>query len=385
MSEKRCLGCMLYKHNSPICEHCGHDERKTNAPHQLSPGTVLNNQYLVGRVLGQGGFGITYIGWDQFLGIPVAIKEFYPSGVVIRDSTRSSSVFLTSDKVSDRFVANRDRFVREATSLARLGRFSGTGSIVSIHNLVQANATAYIIMEYVDGSSIEDIRVNTPEMLSLEFMLELSIQLADALDYAWNAGKIIHRDIKPDNLLICHADKKLKLADLGLAGVNAGNTDEIVATPLYMAPEIAAGLGSTQMTSDIYSFGVMFYELSSGVPPFTGSIEELQRAHLEDIPEPLLVANPDLDPELARYIDSMLAKNPAERPQSWSEIKERLTAIKERLYSSQRYILPQFDERSKMTLNHNDGQAPRDAKWAWAIFAVILLAALLTVAFFLIF
>ena len=336
------------------------EEYTVSAPEELLGAEI--DGYRLESLLGCGSYGVVYLARHLMMDRLFAFKILQAEFSEDNDSIRV--------------------FFRESKTAAKLEH-------PNVVQAVQAGKTpeglCYFVMEYVDGSSIEDIRVNTPEMLSLEFMLELSIQLADALDYAWNAGKIIHRDIKPDNLLICHADKKLKLADLGLAGVNAGNTDEIVATPLYMAPEIAAGLGSTQMTSDIYSFGVMFYELSSGVPPFTGSIEELQRAHLEDIPEPLLVANPDLDPELARYIDSMLAKNPAERPQSWSEIKERLTAIKERLYSSQRYILPQFDERSKMTLNHNDGQAPRDAKWAWAIFAVILLAALLTVAFFLIF
>ena len=215
MSEKRCLGCMLYKRNSPICEHCGYDERKANAPHQLCPGTVLNNQYLVGRVLGQGGFGITYIGWDQFLGIPVAIKEFYPSGVVIRDSTRSSSVFLTSDKVSDRFVANRDRFVREATSLARLGRFSGTGSIVSIHNLVQANATAYIIMEYVDGIDMRAYMHRMGGTLTLEETLRLLLPLMESLEVVHN-NHIVHRDISPDNIMVL-PDGSTKLIDFGAA------------------------------------------------------------------------------------------------------------------------------------------------------------------------
>ncbi|MBO7253322.1 MAG: hypothetical protein J6V25_11935, partial [Oscillospiraceae bacterium] len=72
--EKLCLGCMQMKHNSPVCEHCGYDETKENLPHQLPAGTLLKNQYLIGRVLGQGGFGITYLGWDQHLSVPVAIK-----------------------------------------------------------------------------------------------------------------------------------------------------------------------------------------------------------------------------------------------------------------------------------------------------------------------
>ena len=94
MNELRCFGCMKLKKGRPECEHCGYDERRPNAPHQLQPGTMLQNQYVVGRVLGQGGFGITYIGWDSFLEIPVAIKEYYPNTVVTRNATVSASVYL---------------------------------------------------------------------------------------------------------------------------------------------------------------------------------------------------------------------------------------------------------------------------------------------------
>ena len=83
---KLCLGCMQMKHDEPVCEHCGFDERTENLSHQLPIGTLLQNQYLVGKVLGQGGFGITYIGWDQHLSIPVAIKEYFPTGYVNREN-----------------------------------------------------------------------------------------------------------------------------------------------------------------------------------------------------------------------------------------------------------------------------------------------------------
>lgn len=336
------------------------EEYTLSAPEELLGAEI--DGYRLESLLGCGSYGVVYLArhimMDRLFAFKILQAEFSEDN----DSIRG--------------------FFRESKTAAKLEH-------PNVVQAVQAGKTpeglCYFVMEYVDGSSIEDIRVNSPELLSLEFMLELSIQLADALDYAWNTRKIIHRDIKPDNLLVCRADRKLKLADLGLAGVNAGNTDEIVATPLYMAPEIAAGLGSSEMTSDIYSFGVMFYELSSGVPPFTGSIEELQRAHLEDIPEPLLVANPDLDPELARYIDSMLAKDPGARPQSWSEVKERLSAIKERLYASQRYPLPRVDEKSGRALSQNDANAPGNAKWLWIIVALIAAAALLTVILLLVF
>ena len=120
MESKRCYGCMQYKEDGPFCEHCGYDERRQNAPHQLPAGTVLQGKYLIGRVLGQGGFGITYLGLDMTLDIPVAIKEYYPTGVVTRECSYSHSVTLATGESDTRFVENRDRFLREARILAKL-------------------------------------------------------------------------------------------------------------------------------------------------------------------------------------------------------------------------------------------------------------------------
>ena len=240
----------------------------------------------------------------------------------------------------------------------------------------------YFVMEYVDGQTIEEIRVNTPERLSLEFLLDISCQLADALDYAWQSRRIIHRDIKPGYLLIT-ADRRLKLADLGLAGAGSRNDPgEIVATPLYMPPEVAMGLGSTDVTGDIYSFGVMFYELCAGIPPFAGSVESLQKAHISKMPPPLLTANPDLDPALARYIDSLLAKDPADRPQSWSDVKAFLTSTKERLFAPERYILPAVEEKDPEADRKAEKSRRETAAWYIVIvFTLVLIIALITAVF----
>ena len=92
MEKTRCLGCMREKTGGAVCEHCGFDENTRNESHQLAVGTVLKEQYQIGKVLGQGGFGITYLGWDLYLDIPVAIKEYYPKGMVIRENTMTMNV-----------------------------------------------------------------------------------------------------------------------------------------------------------------------------------------------------------------------------------------------------------------------------------------------------
>ena len=117
---KYCANCMHPLGEAPFCPHCGWDSRTQNLPHQLPCGTVLGDRYLVGRVLGQGGFGITYMGYDQLLDIPVAIKEYYPNGFVTRDSSHSTMVTDCGMAGSHVVEANRKRFLREAQSLAKL-------------------------------------------------------------------------------------------------------------------------------------------------------------------------------------------------------------------------------------------------------------------------
>ena len=144
MDFNRCYGCMKPKTEGDICAHCGYAQGSANALHQLPAGTVLQNQYVIGKVLGQGGFGITYLGWDQYLDIPVAIKEYYPTGMVMRESTISLNVADCGSDDGTRFRNNRERFLREAKMLAR---FSEVPEIVHIRNFFLANNTAYIISE----------------------------------------------------------------------------------------------------------------------------------------------------------------------------------------------------------------------------------------------
>lgn len=263
---------MQPKRNSPVCEHCGYDEGQCNLPHQLQPGTVLNNQYVIGRALGQGGFGITYIGWDQFLGIPVAIKEFYPSGIVTRDTTNSTSLFLYNDHAKDRFVASRDRFAREATSLARLGRSSGAANIVRVQNLVQANATAYIIMEYVDGIDLRRYMKRQGGVLTLEETLRLLLPMMESLEKV-HESHIIHRDISPDNIMVM-PDGNTKLIDFGAAHEvqqdEEGNqkSTEAILKYGFAPPEQYQRKGELGPWTDVYAMCATIYYCTTGkLPP----------------------------------------------------------------------------------------------------------------------
>ena len=140
MGTRRCYGCMNLTAEPHICEHCGHDLRTSNRSHALPAGTVLHGQYLVGKVLGQGGFGITYLGWDKVLDTPVAIKEYYPTGMVFRDCAHTNEISVLGEQMMIQFLENRDRFLREARIL---GKLEGVDEVVKIRNFFVENNTAY--------------------------------------------------------------------------------------------------------------------------------------------------------------------------------------------------------------------------------------------------
>ena len=301
-------------------------------------------------ILGCGSYGVVYLArhlmMDRLFALKILQEEF------------------SSDKEAV------ESFFRECRTAAKLEHPNVVQAIKAGRN---ADGICYFVMEYVDGSSIEDIRLHTPERLSLEFLLDISIQLADALDYAWTTRQIMHRDIKPGNLLVSRTGGELKLADLGLAGSGMSPDGDIVATPLYMAPEVAMGLRSREPASDVYSFGIMFYELVSGAPPFTGSVEKLQKAHVEEMPLPLINANPDLDPELASFIDTMLAKDPAARPGSWKEIKERFMLLKQRLFAPERFVQQELTDEICEEAPIDSSRGGKTALWYIGIVAALVL------------
>ncbi|MBR2373994.1 MAG: serine/threonine protein kinase [Lentisphaeria bacterium] len=326
----------------------------------ISPADLLGAEidgYRLVSVLGYGSYGVVFLArhllMDRCFALKILQAEFAEN----------------SDAVKEFFHESKMAAKLEHPNIVQAFKAGKT-----------ADGVCYFVMEYVDGCSIEDIRVNSPELLSIAFLLEISIQLADALQYAWDRCGMTHRDIKPGNLLIRNADRKLKLADLGLAATGTAAGDEIVATPLYMSPEVAGGKVTVAMTADIYSFGVMFYELSSGIPPFTGSVEELHDAHLNKLPPPLLSVNPDLPAELASFIDSMLAKDPAARPQNWQIVKKRFAQLKDAYF----YHPPAAAAAPEICCDGKEALQKKNPLPGYIILAAVLIVILLALVIFVI-
>ena len=192
-----CISCQGHI-DSPVCPHCGYPVRPQNESHQLPVGTMLRNRYQVGKVLGQGGFGITYVGRDTLLETTVAIKEFYPSGMVNRRNDVSTRVECLTEKMAPHYARSKERFLREAKALVR---FRSIPEVVDLLDFVEENDTAYIVMEYVRGVDLAKYIGMKGGKLSPQETFRLLRPVMEALAKVHKGG-IIHRDISPDNIIL---------------------------------------------------------------------------------------------------------------------------------------------------------------------------------------
>jgi DNA-binding transcriptional regulator YhcF (GntR family) len=253
---------------------------------------TLGAQYEILRLLGQGGVGMVYLARERLLERLVAIK-------VLR------SEFVSAD--------TKERFVREARTAAKLMH----AHIVPLYSFGQAGDTLYYIMGYVEGESLESLIQRSGRIDAIETR-RILVEVADALDYAHRNG-VVHRDVKPDNILIERESRRAILTDFGIAKLAATQstltqTGMIVGTPLYMSPEQAAGDSLIDGRTDLYSLGVIGYRMVSGKLPIEGSsAQDVMRRHVMQEPQPLSTAAPTAPMDLAWAITRCLDKEPSRR------------------------------------------------------------------------
>ena len=267
---RRCLGCMKMTDQS-VCPHCGYPMGAANEPHQLPAGSVLREQYLVGRVLGQGGFGITYLGWDMDLERLVAIKEFFPSATVNRDVSISQYVKVNTTHMVESYEASRERFLREARALAKLADIP---EIVGIYSSFRENNTAYIVMEFVKGTELVKMVQKRGGRMDAQETLKILKNVVYALDTVHKAG-LVHRDISPDNIIL-HPTGGAKILDFGAvravenpnAEQDLNKSTEAIVKHGFAPVEQYRSRGGIGPWTDEYALcGTIYYCLTGRVPP----------------------------------------------------------------------------------------------------------------------
>lgn len=211
---ERCIGCMKLLNAEGKCPHCGFvQDGYEPIPRCLRPGTYLKERYMLGRVLGEGSFGISYIAWDCLLDTVVAIKEYFPASLVSRhiseDGDRNVYIYEKAEK--QKYQESLEKYLQEAKSLSAYYDLDG---IVSVRDFFYENNTAYIIMGYVDGVSVKEyVEKNGP--IEGEKLLHMLEPVICSLMKVHQTG-VLHRDISPDNILLTR-DERLVLIDFGAA------------------------------------------------------------------------------------------------------------------------------------------------------------------------
>lgn len=284
-----CIGCMRPLDQEGGCSFCGlKQEEYSPIPRCLMPGTDLAGRYVTGKVLGEGSFGITYMGWDKYMNIPVAIKEYFPSDMVSRDVICGSdnSVYLYENEKKKDYDNYLKKFLEEAKCLSRFNQVKG---IVSVRDFFYENNTAYLVMQYIDGISVKEYVSRNGKMRAGE-VLEKIRPVLQALEQVHNTG-IIHRDISPDNLMI-KKDGNLILIDFGAARMrNIDNTKTMtVMFKRGFSPEEQYRYkGRWGAYTDVYSICATIYFMITGTAP----VDSVIRALGDDMPS--LVTMKELD------------------------------------------------------------------------------------------
>ncbi|MCH5164789.1 MAG: protein kinase [Clostridiales bacterium] len=261
-----CLSCFGDLDSNRVCMNCHHKADDTpSPPHHLPQRTVIGsqNRYLVGKALGEGGFGITYLAWDLQQGIKVALKEYFPSGYVTRVAG-NNQVIINSKQ--NQAASNRGlkRFVEEARALAKIKNLAG---VVNVRDFFSANGTAYIVMEFLDGVSLKKYLQRKGGKISIDEVLTIMRPVMDSLTQVHKTG-LIHRDISPDNILITKYNE-VKLIDFGAAKYSNpdGRSLSIVLKQGFAPPEQYDTHGDQGPWTDVYALGVTIYYAITGVLP----------------------------------------------------------------------------------------------------------------------
>ncbi len=305
---KRCFHCFeTYDDSFYVCPACGavHDP-EPKEPIYLRPGTILVNRYIIGEFVGAGGFGIVYRAWDTKLENIVAIKEFFPQSVVTRAEGQEGLLILS--KKREEYEYRKKRFLLEARTMAKFGKHR---NIPNVFEFFEANESAYIVMELLEGEQLSAYISQLPEgKVDLGFSLFIANEIGQALK-TMHEAKVIHRDVAPDNIFICSGkDIRIKLMDLGAAKIEDSSDDviDLCMKVGYSPVEQYDKTDNFGPWSDIYAMGATLYFMLTGVKP-EESTSRKKEDHLPDVNE----INPEVPENINNAIMKALAVNANER------------------------------------------------------------------------
>jgi len=325
---------------------------------EVADNTLVDGRYRVRDRIGSGGMADVYEAEDVHLGREVALKMLH------RRFSRD-----------DQFV---ERFRREASAAARLQH----PHVVGVFDRGEHDGTHYIAMERLEGRTLKDLIVEEAP-LEQEQVIGLGLQIVEAAGFAHDHG-VIHRDLKPHNVIV-RADDRLKVTDFGIARAGASEmteTGSIMGTAQYLSPEQAEGRAVTA-ASDIYSIGIVLYEMLAGRVPFEGdSAVSIAVKHLTEAPPPLSMFRPDVHPALEAVVARALAKDPAERYPSAADLAADLAAARDRILAGEDgrgtvlpagAVVPVAGEGADPVAEE---EARRRRRWPWLALLLLALAGL---------
>ena len=345
-----CNHCKKDIGNEAVCPYCQTRRLKEHLPHYLLDGTVIGGKYRIEGVLGEGGFGITYLGHDDTLDMPVAIKEYFPHGFSYRNSADGSKVISRSDKNDSFFDQGKKRFLNEARTLVRFNEEPG---VVSAMNFVEENNSAYLIMEYLEGITLQQY-LKQHGTMSANGAISLLEPVMRTLAKIHEAG-VIHRDISPDNIMRLH-DGQLKLMDFGAARDFGGDNRSmsVMLKQGYAPEEQYRRTGDQGPWTDVYALCATIYRCITGETP----VDSLDRLAEDTLQKPS-----SLGAKISPATEKVLLYGMAVRKNDrCPNMLELLSCFEQARQGVDPNINRQTDNDREMTLMADMPYIPSDAK-----------------------
>ena len=357
-----CMGCMKeYDDQFDVCPYCGY---AFNTPpkqsYHIPPGSILEKRYIVGKVLGFGGFGVTYVGWDYLMERKVAIKEYLPSEFATRMPTQQKITVYSGDK-EEQFKEGLKKTLDEAR---RLAKFEEVPGIVQIYDCFEANGTSYIVMEFLEGMSLKEYLAEKGKM-TVEQALPVILQIASAMEEVHKAG-ILHRDIAPDNIYVLNPESdgalQVKLLDFGAARyatTKHSKSLSVIIKPGYAPEEQYRSRGDQGTWTDVYALAATFYKMITGITPE----DAMERSVKDEVKKPS-----KLGVKIPKATETALMNAMNVKIQDRTQTMEEFT---------QELMAAEVKEREKTKDKEDVGKVPR---WVFLASGGALVAAAVTAA-----